>query len=437
MNKNDVLKLEIIGMTLQGDGIARHDGVPVFVPGTCPGDVANVRIIKQKPGFAAGKLVEVVTPSPRRADPRCEAYPACGGCAFRCCDYAFELETKQRELRETLRRIGDIAAPLREIVGAASCDGYRNKALLPVEGDRAGFYARHSHRVVPCDGCKLAPPQFQTLTQTVMAWRRRHDPNGNLRHIYLRAAADQTTVCLVTHQHKIPKIDALVADLLACGVPVTGLLCNHGGDANVVLGPNFHTLWGQPCLEVSLAGVALRVSPGAFLQVNLPQAEQLYAIAKDYATRGGGGGHLLDLYCGTGSIGLCMAGAFKTLTGVEIVPQAVKNANENAARNHIANARFLAMDAFAAAEQLAREAWKPDVALLDPPRKGCDAALLRLLATAFAPRRIVYISCAPATLARDLRLLAAYGYATREVAPVDMFPRTGHVECVALVERAT
>jgi len=446
MNKNDLIDLTITGMTLQGDGIARSGGVPVFVPGTCPGDTVKALILKAKPNCAFGKCVEVLTPSPDRIDPRCEAFPRCGGCAFRHIAYEEELAVKRREAGEALRRIGGVELDLEPILGAEEPERYRNKALLPVhmeqERVRAGYYARHSHRVIYSEDCKLQPDVFNRLALAVCAWAEEagcgvYDEathRGLLRHIYLRQTqfGKQALVCLVVNGQGVPRADLLIARLRAESANLKGVLLNHNREnTNVVLGRSETLLWGEGHITETLCGLAFTLSPRSFFQVNPAQAGRLYRLAGEYAALSGNE-RVLDLYCGTGTIGLTMAHNCAGLVGVEAVPQAVEDARRNAAGNNIANARFLCMDAAQAAAQLAGEGWRPDVVLLDPPRRGCDPALLRTVA-GMAPGRVVYISCDPATLARDLKLLREMGYEAARIAPVDMFPRTGHVEMIALL----
>jgi len=448
MTKNDILELNITGITLQGDGIARCGGVPVFVPGVCPGDTIKALLLKVKPNCAFGKSLEVLTPSPRRVDPRCGAFPRCGGCVFRCLGYDVELEIKQREVEQILRRIGKLDIEVEPILGADTCERYRNKTLLPVReiGGRvqAGFYARHSHRVVTCGDCKLQPELFGRLAEAVCQWAQEtrcpvYDEatgRGLLRHIYLRSAqgCTQILVCLVVNGRGVSRPDILIARLRAASAAVKGVLLNRNGAAtNVVLGDELTLLWGEDHITERLRGLEFTLSPLSFFQVNPAQTERLYAVAAEFMALQGDE-RVLDLYCGTGTIGLTVAENCAELVGVELVPQAVEDAKRNAARNGISNARFLCADAAKAAAQLARERWRPDIVLVDPPRKGCEPALLQTIA-GMAPRRVVYISCDPSTLARDLAILRELGYETKRVKPVDMFPRTGHVECISLLEQ--
>lgn len=444
-------------MTLQGDGIARPDGLPVFVPGTCPGDRVLAHIVKAKPNFAFGKCMEVIRPAPQRIDPRCEVFPRCGGCSFRHVEYAAELEIKQRETGEVLRRIGGVELGPEPILGAEHPQRYRNKALLPLRMEQgrviAGYYTRHSHRVVEHKDCDLQPELFGRLTELICGWATEsgcsvYDENtgtGLLRHIYLRQAHQiqpggsaelQVLVCLVINGRSVPEAQWLIARLRTACPGLRGVLLNHNtADTNVALGETQTLLWGEDYITQTLCGLDFRLSPKSFFQVNPVQAQRLYQLAAEFAALTGHE-RVLDLYCGTGTIGLTMAQACAELVGVESVPQAVEDARRNAAHNHISNARFLCMDAAQAAEQLAAEHWLPDVILLDPPRKGCEPALLQTIA-GMAPERVVYISCDPATLARDLKQLRQLGYEAARIVPVDMFPRTGHVECVVLMTKRT
>jgi len=297
-----------------------------------------------------------------------------------------------------------------------------------------------------CGDCKLQPELFNQLARAVCAWADEtrctvYDEaagTGLLRHIYLRCAQDcaQALVCLVVNGQGVPRADKLIARLRAVSGAVKGVLLNHNsGAGNAVLGGSETLLWGEGHIRERLCGLEFTLSPLSFFQVNPRQAQRLYALAGEYAALRGGE-RVLDLYCGTGTIGLSLARDCAQLVGVEAVPQAVEDARRNAERNGIANARFLCADAAKAAAQLAAEGWRPDVILIDPPRKGCEPALLHTVAR-MSPGRVVYVSCDPATLARDLALMRTLGYDTKRLRPVDMFPRTGHVECVALLERST
>lgn len=447
--KNQIHDLDIQGITSEGNGVGRLDGYTVFVPETAPGDRCRVRLVKCNRNYAFGRLEQVIAPSPDRIQPDCPAYRPCGGCAYRHITYAAELAVKETAVRDAFRRLGGIDAPVRPILGAAQPDGYRNKAQYPVGVDRdgrmiSGFYAKRSHRIIQCPDCALQPPLFGAIQREVLRLAVRYGippyeegaGKGQLRHIYLRqgAVSGEVMVCLVTVSAGLKGLKPL-AEELAAGFPeIAGVVANENPlDTNVILGPEFRVLWGKGSITDRLCGVELELAPQAFYQVNHDQAEVLYRKALEYA-RLGPGMVLLDLYCGAGSIGLAAAGQVREVIGVEVVPEAVENARANARRNGIGNARFLCGDAGAAAQALAREGIRPDVVIVDPPRKGLGAEVIPAIAS-MMPERIVMVSCNPATAARDAALLTEKGYAASEVQPVDLFPRTVHVETVVLMSR--
>ncbi|MDR1734819.1 MAG: 23S rRNA (uracil(1939)-C(5))-methyltransferase RlmD [Oscillospiraceae bacterium] len=466
MRKNEILTLTITDITLQGAGIARHEGQVVFIPGTAVGDTVKAVIIKPKENYAIGKLLQVLEPSPDRAEVDCPCFPACGGCDFRHLKYEAELRLKEDNLRETLRRIGGIEVPVRPIRPSAEICRYRNKTFVPVGLDKdgkliGGFYARGTHRIVPCASCLLEKPSTEHILRTVMDWAvdcgvsiyDEQSHTGLLRHIMVRYTQDETDVGigLVINGNSIPRADLLIRNIRAKFKNIRCFLLVHNTErTNVVNAGPVTILWGNPILTEKVCGLTFEVSPKVFMQINHAQMEVLYAVARGYALAGGGAptGHerpvgavlsdkpiLLDLYCGAGTIGLTMADACKEVIGVELVEPSVKDAIRNAKKNGIQNARFLQLDASMAAAKLAREGVEPDIVIVDPPRKGCEESLLRIITHSFRPARLVYISCDPATLARDLRYIAANGYTVREVTPVDMFPRTGHVESCCLCVR--
>ncbi|MBR5411092.1 MAG: 23S rRNA (uracil(1939)-C(5))-methyltransferase RlmD [Clostridia bacterium] len=447
LRKNDEIALEITGFTSEGSGIGRHNGLAVFVSGAAPGDIVKVVIIKAKSNYAVGKLLTVLRRSEDRVEPDCPVFPKCGGCVFRHVSYEAELRYKQQRVEDAFSRIGHLNITVSPIVGGEP-DGYRNKAQFPVQlaGGRlfTGFYAPFSHRVIHCPDCRLQPKEFASILRTVARWAEKYkipvydetSGKGLLRHIYLRKgfATGQIMVCLVINGEKVFKAKELTDALLKLGCGVETVLLNHNTeDTNVVLGKTNTVLYGDGTIEDVLLGKRFRVSPLSFYQVNHDGAERLYAKAHEFAKTGA---HdvVLDLYCGAGTIGLTMADDVKTLIGVEIVPEAVEDAKTNAELNGITNARFMCADAAKAAETLKSEGVTPDAVIVDPPRKGCDEALLRTVAN-MGPERIVYVSCDPATLARDCAVLDRLGYRVKEVCPFDMFPRTAHVECVTLMTR--
>ena len=448
--KNEVHTLSITGYTAEGRGVGRLLGAAVFVPGAALGDTLNVRILKTEKTYAYGKIEGIRTPSPDRIAPDCPQFGKCGGCAFRHLRYEAECRAKEQRVRDALERIGgcdpDLVQPIHP---AASPDRYRNKAQFPLGLDEngrlsAGFFAPHSHRIVPCEDCLLQPEVFRSAVRAVKRWHRETGESvydegtgkGRLRHLYLRAAMGDggVMVCLVINGSGVQN-EARLAELLREAVPglQSVVLNTNTKRTNVILGPSSRTVWGEDHLTDTLCGLRFSISPHSFYQVNRDGAERLYEKAAEYAALSGNE-TLFDLYCGTGTIGLSMAHKAGRVIGVEVVEQAVADARENAKRNGIENAEFFCADAPKAAARLKAQGVRPDVVVLDPPRKGCGEALVHTVAE-LAPRRVVYVSCDPATLARDLKTFSACGYTLREATPFDLFPRTAHVECAAWLSR--
>ncbi len=450
MKKNDVAELEFTGMTAQGAALGRAEGMAVFVPLGAPGERARVKIVKVEKRFCYGRLEEVLIPSPHRVEPDCPVFSQCGGCCYRHITYEEELRIKHRRVVDALERIGGFGGiSVEPVLGAKSRDGYRNKALLPLGrgpgGElQMGFYAVNSHRIVDCAACRLHPPEFNVLMEAFRRWAEKWgDPvydekthTGKMRRLYLRRGENtgELMACVVVNGHGLRHEDKLVQALRQAAPGLTTVLINVNRDrTNVALGKELRTLYGPGFIRDTLCGLTFEISPLSFYQVNPAQAQRLYEEAARLAAPGGGE-TILDLYCGTGTIGLSMAHRAKEVIGVEAVPQAVENAWENARRGGIENARFLCADAAQAARQLAREGVRPDTVILDPPRKGCARELPGIIAQ-MGPRRVVYVSCDPATLARDLKLFKELGYEPHRVQPVDMFPGTGHVETVCLLSK--
>ncbi len=446
MKKNDEFQLEITGMTAEGSGVGRKDGMAVFVSNTAVGDTVLAHAIKVKKNYAVAKAMEIISPSPDRIQPDCPVFNRCGGCAYRHISYDAELKIKQQRVEDAFKRIGGLDVKLNPIVGGESRCFYRNKAQLPVGKEngktKIGFYSFHSHNIIDCDSCLLQPELFSRIAEKFREWIDIHgvsvydeaSNSGLIRHLYMRASEDckETSVCAVINGNSLPFADKLWEALSAMGV--TGLSININKEkTNVILGNETKTLFGKANITDTLLGTRFEISPLSFYQVNRKQTEKLYSIAAEYADLTPDT-VLLDMYCGVGTIGLTMAEKVKELIGVEIVAPAVENAKSNAELNDITNARFICADASLAAEKLEAEGIKPDVVILDPPRKGCDEELIKTVAK-MSPDRIVYVSCDPATLARDCAVFATLGYNIAEqngkhlITPVDMFPGTVHVEC--------
>ena len=454
LQKNQILTLRIERLSSDGSGVAHSaDGEAVFVPGTAPGDEARVRIVKDCGRYAFGILDELLTPSPDRIPVDCPVAGPCGGCSLRHLDYAAELRAKQESVLDAFRRIGGLEVPVLDILPSPDVDRYRNKVQFPVGIDKngvpcIGFYAGRTHRIVPCPDCKLQPSVLNEIGNALCAFFaqqgiRPYDEQsgkGLVRHIFLRRGAHsgQIMVCLVCTRAKLPHAEQLCTALRGQFPAISTILLNvNAKNTNVILGSENHILYGPGYIEDTLCGVPVRLGPLSFYQVNTLAAERLYGVAAQYAQLTPDD-TLLDLYCGMGTIGLSMAGQCRELIGVEIVPEAIESAKANAARMGkavAAKSRFFCADAGQAATQLAAEGLHPDIVMLDPPRKGCDEATLSVVVR-MAPRRVVYVSCNPATAARDAAWLEQNGYHAEKVQPVDLFPRTKHCECVLLMSKA-
>lgn len=453
LQKNQILTLRIERLSSDGSGVAHSDdGEAVFVPGTAPGDEARVRIVKDCGRYAFGILDELLTPSPDRIPVDCPVAGPCGGCSLRHLDYAAELRAKQESVLDAFRRIGGLEVPVLDILPSPDADRYRNKVQFPVGIDKngvpcIGFYAGRTHRIVPCPDCKLQPSVLNEIGNALCAFFaqqgiRPYDEQsgkGLVRHIFLRRGAHsgQIMVCLVCTRAKLPHAEQLCTALRGQFPAISTILLNvNAKNTNVILGSENHILYGPGYIEDTLCGVPVRLGPLSFYQVNTLAAERLYGVAAQYAQLTPDD-TLLDLYCGMGTIGLSMAEQCRELIGVEIVPEAIESAKANAARMGeavAAKSRFFCADAGQAATQLAAEGLHPDIVMLDPPRKGCDEATLSAVVR-MAPRRVVYVSCNPATAARDAAWLEKNGYHTEKVQPVDLFPRTKHCECVLLMSK--
>lgn len=450
LKKNDVVDLEITGYTAEGSGVGRYKDVAVFVPLAAAGDKLHVKILKTAKTYAFGKIDKIVSGSKERIPSDCAQFAQCGGCVYRHIGYAAELRAKQQRVQDAIERIGGFHnIVMNPILGAKDPDHYRNKAQLPIGrapdgGISMGFFASHSHRIIHCSECLLQPPAFAEAMNAFQEWASQSGEDvydeqtgkGRLRHLYLRqaGATGEIMVCVVVNGNGVHYEPELV-EILKQKVPgLKSVIINVNREkTNVVLGKKCRTVWGSDHITDVLCGLKFNISPMSFYQINRDQAERLYSIAGEYAGLTGNE-TLLDLYCGTGTIGLSMAKNAGHVIGVELVEQAVEDAKKNAEENGITNAEFLCADAAKAADMLKNRGVKPDVVMLDPPRKGCDPALIETVAK-MAPARVVYVSCDPATLARDLKLFAQTGYEPKELTPVDMFPRTAHVECCSLLCR--
>lgn len=443
MKKNDIIEIEIVDITHEGSGVGKYDGIAVFVPLTAVGDVLKARILKIKKNYCFARVEELIKPSKHRVNCDCGVFSRCGGCVFRHISYESESKQKQNRVVQTMQRIGKVTLDSQPIIAAIEPDRYRNKAMYPVAANgEIGFYSNHSHRVIPCDECLLHPELFNKAGQAFTNFVKEHNisvyneetHSGLIRHFYMRYGKQtgEIMVGIVINGNDLPHKTELAEVLkTVLGESLKSVILNvNTKETNVILGDKNVLVYGREYIYDILCGVKVRISPHSFYQVNHDMAELLYKKAAEYAEPYGK--NILDLYCGAGTIGLSMARDAKSIIGVEIVEAAVKDAVVNAKENGIKNARFICGDAAEAAQRLKQEKISADVVVVDPPRKGCEEALLYTIANDFAPERIVYVSCDVATLARDTAILENLGYKLSEYTPVDLFPRTAHVETVAL-----
>lgn len=448
LQKNQTIALTIDGMTAEGNGVGHYQGMAVFVPQTAVGDVLDVKIVKVCKHFAYGISQTVHVPSPDRILPDCPVYKQCGGCLFRHISYEAECRMKQQFVADAFQRIGGLKPELLPILSAEQINGYRNKAQLPCgvaangNGVVFGVYAPRSHRLIPQHGCLLQPPSFQPVIERsaeLLAHITPYDEGsgkGVLRHLYLRQGhhSHEMMVCFVVAKNISKQLCTIAKQLAEEFHNITSVMMNvNPHKTNVILGGETLCLWGKPCIEDVFCGIPVMLNPHSFYQINTLQAERLFAEVRRMVNPQK---HqlLLDLYCGTGVIGLTMADAVDKLIGVEVVAQAVENAKQNAMAIGAGNAHFFVGDAGEIARQLARGQLTPHIITLDPPRKGCDKATLDAC-IAMAPCTIAMVSCNPATAARDTKYLCEHGYAIHALRPVDLFPRTGHVEAVVLLSK--
>ena len=432
------------GYSSEGQGIVRLDGAVVFVPGAIRGEEIDLRVTKVMKTAAAGEIAAIRRPSPERREPACPWFGQCGGCTFQHMTYAEELRAKEQRVRDALLRLGGTRVAVEEMLGAPCVEQYRNKSQYPVGADgTVGFYRARSHQVVPVERCLIQSPQADRAAEALRRWMARYrvptydekTGKGLVRHLYVRVnRAGEALICVVANGRKLPREPELAALLREAVPSMAGLVLNTNTQrSNVILGDRYRTIWGESYLMDTLQGLEFRLSVPSFYQVNREQAEVLYSKALEFAGLRGTE-TVLDLYCGTGTITLCLARGARRAIGAEIVPEAIEDARENAARNGVQNAEFFCGDASAVAARLAEEGLRPDVVVVDPPRKGLAEDVVETIA-AMGPERVVYVSCDPGTLGRDVKRFAALGYEARRCAAVDLFPRTAHVETVLLLTR--
>ncbi|MCD7723459.1 MAG: 23S rRNA (uracil(1939)-C(5))-methyltransferase RlmD [Clostridiales bacterium] len=448
LKKNDVIELEISGLTSLGSGAGRFGGFVIFVAKSAPGDKILCRIIKSNKSYAVGIIEKIITPSPARVAPGCPAFKSCGGCAFRHIDYDEELRQKLLWVNSDLKKIAHVDYRANKIVGAVNTERYRNKAQYPaaVNGGRliTGFFAYKSHRIIECTDCRLHPKEFEAAIGAFAQWVQKSQITGYdektgiglLRHIYLRKAfgTGEIMAVAVINGNDIPERQLLI-DLLRRNVPgLKSIQLNiNYKNTNTVLGQETRLIWGSEKITDILLGKSFVISAKSFYQVNHDMCEKLYEKVGELAALGGGE-TVVDLYCGAGTIGLTLAGSCKKLIGIEIAPSAIENAKENARINSADNAEFICADAFTGACLMNSRGESADLVIVDPPRKGCQSELFDVIEQLGA-RRIIYVSCNSATLARDIGLLIKKGYYPADITAFDLFPRTANVECVALLAK--
>ena len=446
LQKNEIFRMRAENLGADMEGVCRHEGMTVFVPGLLPGEETDVRIVKAERRYAFGRMESVpAAPSPDRRDPGCSAYPRCGGCSCRHMRYEATLEAKRRQAADCFRRIGGIDIDVPAPVGMAEPAAYRNKTALPLGGTAddpvLGFYAPRSHAVVPAAACPNAMPPSGEIASRFLAWMRsfRLEPyredvhRGLIRHLVIRVNREgECMVTVAANTGMLPHANELTDALRPHGV-VSLWLNENTAQTNVILSDRYHLIYGRETLTDTLCGLRFELSPGAFFQVNPVQTEALYDTALRFADPTPSD-TLCDVYCGAGTITLMMARRCRSAVGIEIVPAAVDNARQNALRNGIANAAFHAGKAEDLLPRMVREGLRSDIIVVDPPRKGLEPAVIRAIAGA-APYRVVYVSCNVATQARDAALFREAGYTVTKVQPVDMFCWTSGIENVALFER--
>lgn len=445
LEKNQIHRVEIDGFSSDGAGVCHIGGQAVFVQNALPGELCEIRILKAGARVAFAKTEQILLPSPSRQAPDCPHFPACGGCDLRHMDYGAELRFKLTRLNDALSHIGGLSLQAETILGAEQLDGYRNKAVYAVgPGPVTGFYRERSHDILPITRCRIQAELSDRAAASVRRFMAEFQVEaydektgaGSVRRVFCRVSrgTGQAMVCIVSARGLGGKTQSAVETLRQdCPELSSIVLCVNSLRGNTALAGDFYTLWGEDAVDETLLGFRFSLSPRSFFQVNAAQAERLCEKVLEYAA-GFAPGRVLDLYCGVGAISLCLSRIAERVVGVETVADAVEDAERNAGRNGVSNVEFLRLDAADAVSALGDLDFSPDVIVADPPRKGLSEEALDACVE-LAPRGIVYVSCDPATLARDLKRFDALGYGASEAVAVDMFPRTKHVEAVVSLRR--
>ena len=446
IKKNDDISLKIEGMGSEGQGIGHIDGFAVFVPGALLGETVDVHIIKVMPNYAIGKVLSICEPSKDRVEPECPCANRCGGCTLQHMSYDAQLEFKRGRVRDAFRHIGGMQVDVSDIIGSEAFHRYRNKASFPfaeIDGRvELGFYAKNSHRLIPLDGCIIQDEKSVAVMREVRAWANEHKisvydelkQKGILRHLVVRCASNGDTMAAVVTTGELPHARSLVERLSALKFVKSVIHNINRKNTNVILGDEYRHIWGSECIEERILQMRFEVSAASFLQVNHKQTERLYKKVLDLLDLKGTE-TVADIYCGIGTISLLIAKRAKEVVGVEEVAKAIDNAEKNAGLNGVENATFVCGRAEKVLPGLVNDGgMRFDAVVIDPPRKGCDESVLKAIADC-GTNKIVYVSCNPATLVRDIKHLSEHGFGVAEATPVDMFPQTGHVETVCLLSK--
>ena len=438
VKKNEICKVKISALSSSGSGIAKVSGYTLFIPQTVPGDEAEVLVLKTKTNYGYAKLKSIIAPSAHRIESPCPHFEKCGGCQLMTADYTFQLEQKRGFVKDALLRIGGIDTEV-DILGMDRPFEYRNKMVFPFDKDgNWGFYRERSHDVVPLSGCLLGDKLAGSIMNAVCDYMKKYGVsaydedvhNGIIRRVFIRNTENEFIVVISANADFLPRSGELINMLCSVSEKIAGIILNvNKKKTNLVLGDKNLLLWGKGTLSARLLGLNYEISPESFFQVNPVQTEKLYSLALNFADIKKDDS-VLDIYCGIGTITLSASKSAKKAIGVEIVEKAIENAKENAKRNGIKNAEFYCGSADDVVPKLLENGFLPDVVILDPPRKGSDEATLSAIVKS-SPKRIVYVSCNPATLARDAKFLEQLGYKLKKATAVDMFPHTAHVETVA------
>lgn len=451
INKNEEYDMNITGMGYEGEGVGKINDFTVFVPGALLNEKVKVKIVKVNKNFAFAKLIDVMEASEYRTEPACNIYKRCGGCQLQHYSYKAQLDFKKQRVKDCIERIGKLKTSeviLYDTIGMDAPYRYRNKVQLPV-GEKngevnIGFYAQRTHEIINMDTCNIQHEAADKVLKLIKNWMKKYKieayneqlHSGSIRHIMVRKAfkTNEVMVVVVTRSNELPHKEKLIEMLIESKENIVSIIQNvNSKKTNVILGIECITLWGKDNISDYIGDFKFNISPLSFFQVNPVQTEVLYNKALEYASLTGNE-TVFDAYCGTGTISLFLSQKAKKVYGIEIVPQAIENAKINAKQNNIDNTEFIVGESEKIIPELIKKGIKADVVVVDPPRKGCEKSLLEAIAQ-MSPERIVYVSCDPGTLARDLSILDELGYNATEIQPVDMFPQTSHVETVVKMSR--